>query len=194
MKRLDLAEVVLTLKASGVNDVKKFRWLEPPDPKALERAEMLLEDLGATDHKSQITDLGRRMLAFPLHPRYSRMLVEAARLGCLPDAALCAALVSGRDLMVRAGRDDAHAQEAREELEVSQQSDFFTLLRAYAFARETGFNVESCRRRGVQAQVARQIDQTLEQILQLARTLTSSPTTANGWPPTPIRIGWVNAS
>src|ERR1044071_8518069 len=32
VKRLDLAEVVLTLKASGVDDIAAFRWLEPPDP------------------------------------------------------------------------------------------------------------------------------------------------------------------
>ena len=30
VKRLDLAEVVLTLKAAGVADLRKFRWLEPP--------------------------------------------------------------------------------------------------------------------------------------------------------------------
>ncbi len=47
VKRLDLAEVVLTLKASGIEDVAAFHWLEPPDPKALENAERLLEDLGA---------------------------------------------------------------------------------------------------------------------------------------------------
>nr|MBA3544576.1 ATP-dependent RNA helicase [Chthoniobacterales bacterium] len=47
VKRLDLAEVVLTLKASGVEEVAAFRWLEPPDPKALETAEQLLTDLGA---------------------------------------------------------------------------------------------------------------------------------------------------
>src|SRR5207244_5637641 len=47
IKRLDLAEVVLTLKASGVEDVRAFRWLEPPDARSLERAETLLEDLGA---------------------------------------------------------------------------------------------------------------------------------------------------
>ncbi len=49
VKRLDLAEVILTLKASGVNDVKTFRWLEAPDARALERAETLLADLGAID-------------------------------------------------------------------------------------------------------------------------------------------------
>ena len=31
IKRLDLAEVVLTLKAAGVEDLRQFRWLEKPD-------------------------------------------------------------------------------------------------------------------------------------------------------------------
>src|SRR4030095_8410533 len=47
VKRLDLAEVILTLKAIGVSDVRTFRWLEAPDARALERAETLLTDLGA---------------------------------------------------------------------------------------------------------------------------------------------------
>jgi len=75
VKRLDLSEVILTLKASGVNDVRPFRWLETPAVRALERAEMLLTDLGAIDDTGAITALGRRMLAFPVHPRYARMLL-----------------------------------------------------------------------------------------------------------------------
>src|SRR5215212_7501806 len=47
IKRLDLSEVVLTLKASGIDDVFAFPWLEKPESKALERAETLLADLGA---------------------------------------------------------------------------------------------------------------------------------------------------
>ena len=47
VKRLDLAEVVLTLKAAGVEDLRKFRWLEPPEEQALAHAEELLTDLGA---------------------------------------------------------------------------------------------------------------------------------------------------
>ncbi|MDQ6860502.1 MAG: DEAD/DEAH box helicase, partial [Verrucomicrobiota bacterium] len=67
VKRLDLAEVVLTLKASGIDDVANFRWLEPPDPRALTRAEQLLVDLGALSlSDGRITELGRRMLAFPV--------------------------------------------------------------------------------------------------------------------------------
>ena len=66
MKRLDLAEVVLTLKASGVNDVSTFRWLEAPDPRALERAETLLVDLGAIDDTTR-----RHHRTRPAHARVS---------------------------------------------------------------------------------------------------------------------------
>src|SRR5664279_177343 len=47
VKRLDLAEVVLTLKAAGVEDLRAFRWLEPPEEQSLAHAEELLTDLGA---------------------------------------------------------------------------------------------------------------------------------------------------
>ena len=52
VKRLDLSEVVLTLKASGVSDVHSFRWLEAPSRQSLERAEVLLKDLGALESPS----------------------------------------------------------------------------------------------------------------------------------------------
>jgi ATP-dependent helicase HrpB len=104
-----------------------------------------------------------------MHPRYSRMIVEAARRHCVPAASLCAALVSGRDLLMRLGRDDKHIAEARELFEGSAASDFHTLMRAYQFAKQNGFSVERCRRHGIHAQTARQMEQTFDQIAQLAR-------------------------
>ena len=41
-------------------------------------------------------------------------------------------------------------------------------MRAFQFAKNNHFNVEQCRRYGVHAQIARQVEQTFEQILQLA--------------------------
>jgi ATP-dependent helicase HrpB len=97
VKRLDLSEVILTLKASGVSDLKTFRWLEAPDARALDRAETLLTDLGAINNTTgAITVLGRRMLAFPAHPRYARMLLAAQDYGCVRPVALIAALTQGR--------------------------------------------------------------------------------------------------
>src|SRR5471030_3141991 len=77
VKRLDLSEVVLTLKAAGVQDLRKFRWLEAPDEQSLAHAEELLTDLGALARRTGVAPVGRQMLAFPLHPRYARMLLAA---------------------------------------------------------------------------------------------------------------------
>jgi len=124
-----------------------------------------------TKHETRntdLTDIGRQMLRLPMHPRYSRMLVEAGRRGCVPSAALCAALVSGRDLLMRVQRGDARAAENRELFEASQDSDFYTLMRAFHFAKKNGFNPETCRRYGINAKVAREVGQTYEQVLALA--------------------------
>jgi ATP-dependent helicase HrpB len=194
IQRSDLAEVVLLLHSLGIKRAAEFDWLDKPDPQAVERAEQLLLTLGAlrdlrftiydlradgetdasivnrkSSMEADLTPIGRRMLKLPMHPRYSRMLVEAAKFGCVPAAALCAALVSGRDMLMRLGRDDKHIQEARELFEGSQESDFYTLMRAYQFARKSSFSVESCRRYGIHAQTARQVEQTFEQIMQIAK-------------------------
>jgi ATP-dependent RNA helicase HrpB len=169
IQRSDLAEVVLLLHSLHIRKAAQFDWLDKPDPAAVERAEDLLRILGALDPETdELTPVGRQMQRLPMHPRYSRMLIEAARFGCVRAAALCAALVSGRDLLQRLRREDKHIAEARELFEASQDSDFFTLMRAYQFARKNNFNTESCRRYGIHAQSARQVEQTHQQIVQIA--------------------------
>lgn len=171
IQRSDLAETVLLLHSLGIKNAAEFDWLDKPDPQAVARAEELLRTLGAiglAGEKSDLTPIGWKMLRLPMHPRYSRMLVEAERHGCAPAAALCAALVSGRDLLVRLGRDDKHIAEARELFEASAESDFYTLMRAWQFARNNQFNSDRCRRYGVHAQIARQVEQTFGHILQAA--------------------------
>ena len=167
IQRSDLAEAVLLLHSLGIRQAAAFDWLDKPDPQAVERAESLLTMLGAL-HQADLTPVGRQMLRLPMHPRYSRMLIEASQRGCVPDAALCAALVSGRDLLARLDRDDAQTKTAREMFEDSGDSDFITLMRAYDFAKANGFSFERCRSYGINAQVARQVEQTCQQILQVA--------------------------
>jgi ATP-dependent helicase HrpB len=98
IQRSDLAETVLLLHSLGVKDAAHFDWLDQPDPQAVERAELLLRILGALraapGASEDITPIGREMLRLPMHPRYSRMLVEARRYNCVAAAALCSALVS----------------------------------------------------------------------------------------------------
>ena len=170
IQRSDLAEVVLLLHSLGIKKAATFNWLDKPDAQAVERAEKLLHTLGAIDPVTEeLTAAGRQMLRLPMHPRYSRILVEAVRRNCVKAAALCAALVSGRDLLQRLRREEKHIADARELFEASQDSDFLTLMRAYQFAKNGGFNGDQCRRYGVHALSARQVEQTFNQILDIAR-------------------------
>lgn len=173
IKRLDLAEVVLTLKAAGIEDLRKFRWLEPPTEQALTHAEQLLADLGALKasglhNATHITQTGRKMLAFPLHPRYGRMLLAAQEYGCVYQACLVAALTQGRDLLLR--NVDRDTVRWREDLLGDKAgSDFWILMRAWNFAARNQFRLESCRRLGVHMVTARQVGPLLQQFLDIAK-------------------------
>jgi ATP-dependent helicase HrpB len=197
IKRLDLAEVVLTLKAAGVEDLRSFRWLEKPDAISLTHAEELLLDLGALKaslpagssgiHAARsdgeqgcspnpptgmsalrITEIGRKMLAFPVHPRYSRMLLAAQEFGCVHQACLVAALTQGRDLLLRGGGKDV--RDDREDLLGEKaSSDFWMLMRAWNFAARNQFRLEACRRLGIHAVTAKQVGPLFDQFLRIAK-------------------------
>ena len=193
IQRADLAEVVLLLHSLGVRQAAVFDWLDAPDKAAVLRAERLLHILGALETEpaaepgagergSDLTPVGRQMLRLPMHPRFARLLVEASRRGCVPAACLCAALVSGRDLLMRVNRDDRSMVDARELFEGSPQSDFHTLLRAHQYARNAHFSLDACRRHGIHAQTARQVEDTFQQLVRIAEREGMMPREASSVP------------
>jgi len=92
--RADLADALLALRAAGVARAEAFEWFEDPPPAALAAAEALLDRLGALDTRGALSDVGRRMSRFPLHPRQARVLVEAERRGVADDGCLAAAALA----------------------------------------------------------------------------------------------------
>ena len=164
VNRLDLCETLLGLKAAGIERVEDMEWLDVPDALSLERGLQLLKDLGAIDREEgRLTDVGRRMVAFPAHPRYSRMLVEAERYGCLVVAALCVALCQERSLFVSNDRKLVEDFSGRDDF-----SDFLPLIRAWGFAYRAGFNASRCEPYGIKASVARDISNVMESLLGAA--------------------------
>jgi ATP-dependent helicase HrpB len=167
IKRLDLTEVLLNLKAAGVTDLERFGWIEVPDPNSLRRAIELLEDLGALErYTGKITPLGHRMLSFPVHPRYSRMLLIADELGCVSTIALVAAITQERHLL---RRSETNQMEHDRELLLGKEleSDFFVLIRAWLYAQQHG--ADKARRLGIRYAIAQQIAPVFEQFVEIAK-------------------------
>jgi ATP-dependent helicase HrpB len=166
IQRVDLCEVLLTLKGMGLEKMEEIPWLDKPDPQALVKAEQLLHDLGAADSEGKITPLGKRMLAFPTHPRYARMLLAAQDLGCVRAVALMAALTQSRSLLLKTERS---IEEERRDLFGGGNSDFLVLSRVFSWAERNEFRTDRCRKYAIHADAARQTGRYFEQFCSLAR-------------------------
>ncbi len=185
VKRLDLSEALLALAVVSEKSGLDFTWFEAPAPDAVERAVRLLLDLGAItkdpdDSTGRIkpTALGRQMTAFPLHPRFSRMLVTAASLGCIEEAALSAALAQGRDILLKPTEQIKRKQE--EFFQRHDISEFQRLARACEKAAALNFDPQACSAWGLHAGGAREAMRTRDQLLRLTRGLTANePAAAN---------------
>jgi len=171
--RLDLSEACLTLAVVQQAAGMRFDWYEAPTVEAKKRAYEMLHTLGAvkggdTDEDDLVlTELGRKMSAFPLHPRFSRMLITADEIGCLPDAALCAALAQGRDILLKPTPQTARKQE--EFFHKEDITEFQMLMRAFDKASSLNFDPASCAPYGLHGRAAYETMRTYDQILGLCR-------------------------
>ena len=75
--RLELSEVLLRLIDIGILDVESFPFPTRPPHQAIVEALAELRRLGAIDETNQLTNIGQKMVVFPLSPRLARVVVEA---------------------------------------------------------------------------------------------------------------------
>ncbi len=187
IQRLDPVEAFLQVLAMGA-DPRSFPWFEAPLPESAERAWSLLQRLGALelapndddpgaddrrgDHQTpwtttagadlppvRLTGLGRRMARLPLHPRFSRMLLAADEADDPLAGAFCAALCQGRSLWI--GPSDERFQQR------DDRSDVQPAWRAWQAAHGAGYQLDFCKRHGIHAQAAREIGDSMRQLLRL---------------------------
>jgi ATP-dependent helicase HrpB len=173
VRRLDLAESVLELRAAGVSDPGGFEWFESPSTESLEAAETLLRRLGATDEQGRVTVAGRSMLRLPLHPRLARIVVEAEARGVAREACAIAALIAERE--IRAGRGvsfrskerGAAGASARRGAVTHGSSDLLELLDLFAEAEAHDFAAEHVRLLDLEPNAVRSVARVSRQLRRL---------------------------
>ena len=166
IRRLDLTEAVLALHASGVSKPSEFPFFEAPPAAALAAADSLLEKLGAVSADGVLSDIGKRLLRFPVHPRQARLIVEAEKRGVADRGATLAALLGERDIRAEtrgAGRrNDANA--------LAGPSDLLELLERFEVGQATG-----PRSAGLEQGAFSSVDRVRKQLARIARTDGSRP-------------------
>jgi ATP-dependent helicase HrpB len=163
--REDLSETLLALAALGA--LGSLEWFEPPPGPALDAARALLVRLGALSASGTLTDLGRRMLRVPGHPRQARLAAEAAARGAAEEGALLAALLGERDLRDRRALEGAA-------LPATGPSDLLELAHVFEEAARARFAPDRLRRMGVNAGAAQAVERSRRQLARVARDLARS--------------------
>jgi ATP-dependent helicase HrpB len=101
--RADLSSAVLQLLSWGQKP-EDFLWLSRPSDDSIAQARNVLHLLGACT-QDQLSEMGRTILKFPVHPRLARLLIAAHRLEIPRAGAMAAALLSERDLFMKPQAD-----------------------------------------------------------------------------------------
>ena len=165
--RVDLSATALALHSWGINDATQFGWFDPPLTDRLAAAGRLLNLLGAVaGNPPRMTELGRRMLDLPVHPRLARLILETADRGCLHDGAAIAALLSEKDIVVRESGPSQRGETTRQV--ASAPSDVLVRLDLLAEAESARFS-SSLRSRGVDPTAARQVARLRHELVRLSR-------------------------
>ena len=166
IQRTNLGNVVLQLKAMGINDLLGFDFMDPPPVATLIGALESLFALGALDEEGLLTRLGRKMAEFPLDPSLSKMLILSVDLGCSDEILTITAMLSVENPFFRPR--DKQAQADMKKAKFHQvEGDHLTLLTVYKGWEAAKFSNPWCFENFIQARSMRRAQDVRKQLVTI---------------------------
>ncbi|KAF5274700.1 hypothetical protein FQA39_LY07092 [Lamprigera yunnana] len=140
IQRANLCTVVIQLLALGIHAVS-FDFMDKPPKDSVVAAFEQLKLLGAVENiKSKVlTSLGKKMVQFPLDPRFSKIILSASEYGCIEEVLSIVALLSGESIFLNPSAKREQALTARQKF-FSAYGDHLTLLNAFRTYNNLGSN------------------------------------------------------
>ncbi|XP_066907511.1 pre-mRNA-splicing factor ATP-dependent RNA helicase DHX16 isoform X1 [Halyomorpha halys] len=167
IQRMNLGNVVLTLKALGINDLINFDFLDPPPHETLVLALEQLYALGALNHHGELTKLGRRMAEFPLDPMMGKMLLASEKYKCSEEIVTIAAMLSVNGAIFYRPKDKVvHADTARKNFFLPG-GDHLVLWNVYKQWADTDFSTQWCYENYIQYRSMKRARDVREQLVGL---------------------------
>ncbi|ERN01629.1 pre-mRNA-splicing factor ATP-dependent RNA helicase DEAH10 [Amborella trichopoda] len=131
IKRCNLSNVVLQLKALGIDDVIGFDFMDKPSRMAVVKSLEHLYVLGALTVEGKLSDpVGFQMARLPLDPIYAKGLIVASKLNCLEEMLIIVSMLSVESIFYSPREKMEEARAARKCF-ASQEGDHITLLNVY---------------------------------------------------------------
>jgi ATP-dependent RNA helicase DHX8/PRP22 len=166
IQRTNLGNIVLQLKAMGINDLLGFDFMDPPPVATLVGALESLHALGALDEEGLLTRLGRKMAEFPLEPNLSKMLILSVDLGCSEEILTITAMLSVENPFFRP-RDRQSQADMKKAKFHQAEGDHLTLLTVYKGWEASKFSNPWCFENFIQARSMRRAQDVRKQLVTI---------------------------
>ena len=168
IQRTNLGNVVLLLKSLGVDNLLDFAFMDPPPQTTLIHSIHQLWVLGALDNAGHLTELGRKMVLYPLDPPLSKMLMYSIECGCSSEILTIVSMLSVPSIFFRP-EDKAEESDAAREKFFYPESDHLTLLNIYQSWKRTNYNAHWCKQHFIHIKTMRKIREIRAQIEDIMR-------------------------
>jgi HrpA-like RNA helicase len=163
--RTNLANVILIMKAAGIEDILAFDYLDAPSLDGMQRGLEELFALGALDAAGRLTESGRLMAECPLIPQLSRVLLEAKRLGCVEECLSIISMLSTETVFFASGEERERAAAAKKSF-LHRSGDHLTYLNVFAAYQAHASDAKWCHNNAIDQRSMKHVCEVREQLVQ----------------------------
>ena len=168
IQRTNLSNTVLLLKSLGVKDLLDFDFMDPPPQDTITTSLFDLWALGALDNLGELTDLGRKMNAFPMDPSLAKLLIMSEMYGCSEEMVTIVSMLSVPNVFYRPKERQEESDAAREKFFVPE-SDHLTYLHVYTQWKANGYNDRWCIQHFLHSKSLRRAKEIRDQLLDIIK-------------------------
>lgn len=166
IQRQNLANTILLLKASGINDLLHFGFMDPPPMNTMLTALEELYALSALDDEGLLTRLGRKMADFPVEPSLAKGLVYSVDLGCSDEMLTIVSMLNIQTVFYRPKEKQSQADQKKAKFH-DPHGDHLTLLNVFNAWKHSGYSNAWCFENFIQARGVRRAKEVREQLMKM---------------------------
>ncbi|CAA9988899.1 pre-mRNA-splicing factor ATP-dependent RNA helicase PRP16, putative [Plasmodium knowlesi strain H] len=170
IQRSNLANVVLLLKSLNVENVFEFDFIDIPSRESIINSLHELWVLGAINNEGNLTDIGKKMILFPLDPPLSKILIYSENFECTKEILIIVSMLSSAAIFLEA-KENSEAIESKKEKFTVPESDHLTLLNIYLQWRSHNYSASWCAKNFIQYKSLNKAKEVYSQLTDIIKTL-----------------------
>lgn len=168
IKRQNLSNTILLLKAMGINDILNFDFMDKPAMNNLLTAFGELYSLSALDDEGYLTRLGRKMADFPMDPTLAKVLISSVQYGCSEEVLTIVAMLSVQTIFFRP-KDQQEIADRKKAKFHDPTGDHLTYLNVYNSWLQNERSITYCQKNFIQHSSLKRASEVRSQLVDIMR-------------------------